>query len=311
MKRIPPTHGFLKDPPSRNLLATVDYGQAYTAEGDSEAMYNAQGMNSGQAGWNRADVRLCGTRQEMPHLNPFSKPGSRKTTIQAGKPLKIKTHLTAAHGGWLGVGLCDVSSPGNCVKHRLKLKGTDSIWYPIGDQIGDIEFEVDVPDEQCNNCMLHWVYRTNNSSDRPYTEQEIFTNCADVQIQGGQGPLKYRETAPNDDPFANGLYNPSGKYVMPEGSNNNNNTPPPPQQKQKPRLTKAQRRRRKKRRRRVEKGLPRLTKTQRMRRRTRLEQSGLPPPTSSVKQTVSCHCSIQKLCVLLILIALLLFVLQH
>lgn len=189
---IPPTHGYLKYPRSRNYMfsetETHDFSADIPDAAIQEAKTTPQGMNSGVA--DNADmnkIMMCGTNQGHPGYNLFKNPSPEITTLNVKNPEELIQYMTATHMGIVSVGVCDVKDPAACLKQRLPVAGGGGFYEPSKSAGVDEVLPFTLPDIKCDHCILHWAYINRNSgSGPPFDNLETFTNCADVKLVGSE-----------------------------------------------------------------------------------------------------------------------------
>lgn len=194
-------HARMMDPPARNSMWRLGYSNP-TNYNDNEVFCGGFGV---QFLRNKGKCGVCGDNwaddQPRPHEGGGRYGqgviGRRYTT---GQNISILIDVTTNHQGWFITKLCPVDNPDQIVtqecfdQHVLPIAGTNNDKYYIPKdtpKTAMLEYEVTLPvGVTCSQCVIQWTWKSGNTwgTCKNGTEgmgcgdQEMFRNCADIQI---------------------------------------------------------------------------------------------------------------------------------
>jgi len=205
-------HGRLMDPPSRASMwragfsNPADYNDNEGFCGGFNVQWEQNGGKCGICGDNWADeVR----EHEAP--NRFAN-GIIAAVYKPGQEIDITVDITANHLGFFTFRLCPAESEDrdpqqDCFDANVLkvLPDMEDKYYLPNSNVGDFVVRVQLPEIECERCILQWTYTAGNNwgwcspnyGDLGCGPQETFRACSDISIKREvKSPQQQRQSRP-------------------------------------------------------------------------------------------------------------------
>lgn len=184
-------HGYLADPPARNVVHNSDYCPHCLNAGGASAVWSGGKLRYG----------MCGDPWKGPkhHENGGkygTTPPKKVRVFRRGQTFTARVVLTANHEGRWSLRVCPRSrrlSPGCFTK--LRRADGKGVYTYVPDSASTFNVRYVLPRGlRCERCVLQWVYETSNSCTprgmRGHLSTcsaqhpgEVFVNCADIRVR--------------------------------------------------------------------------------------------------------------------------------
>lgn len=191
----------MMDPPARNSMWRLGYSNP-TNYNDNEVFCGGFGVQFNQ---NKGKCGVCGDNWTDKHPRPHEAGGRYGNGVigrryTTGQNITIVIDVTTNHQGWYITKLCPAQSPDEVVtqecfdSHVLPLAETNSERYYIPQgtpKSAILKYKVSLPKGvTCSQCVIQWTWTSGNTWGKCQNgtetmgcgDQEVFRNCADVQI---------------------------------------------------------------------------------------------------------------------------------